>query len=66
MHSTFHLFSKVKYLTTLDLNQAYYQIPLVESSKHYTAFYRDCNLYQYRCMLSDIPTSAQVIRRLFD
>jgi hypothetical protein len=41
IHSAFHWFAKAKYFTTLDLNQAYYQIPLAETSKRYTAFCTD-------------------------
>jgi len=31
VHSAFHWFAKVKYFTTLDLNQAYHQIPLAKA-----------------------------------
>jgi hypothetical protein len=48
VHSAFHWFSKAKYFTTLDLNSAYHQIPLAESSRHLTAFCTDWNLFQYR------------------
>jgi hypothetical protein len=41
VHSAFHWFLRAKYFTTLDLNQAYHQIPLAESSKHITAFCTD-------------------------
>ena len=38
IHSAFHWFSKGRYFTTLDLNQAYHQIPLAPASKVLTAF----------------------------
>jgi hypothetical protein len=47
IQSAFQWFSKAKYFTTLDVNQAYHQIPLVKDSKALTAFCTDWNLYQY-------------------
>jgi hypothetical protein len=41
VQSAFHWFSKAKYFTTLDLNQAYHQIPISWKSKHLTAFCTD-------------------------
>ena len=40
IHSACHRFGKVRYFTTIDLNQAYYQISLSEASKPLTAFVR--------------------------
>lgn len=45
IRSVFHWFAKVKYFTTLDLNQAYHLIPLTKSSKPLGAFCTDFNLY---------------------
>jgi len=47
IHSACHWFGKARYFTTIDLNEAYYQIPLSEASKPLTAFCTDWNLYQY-------------------
>jgi hypothetical protein len=66
IHSAFHWFSKAKYFTTLDLNQAYHQIPLSKESKPLTAFCTDWNLYQYRRVPFGIATGAQVLTRLLD
>jgi hypothetical protein len=66
IHSAFHWFSKANYFTTLDLNQAYHQIPHSETSKHVTAFSTDWNLYQYRRVPSGIATGAQVLTRILD
>ena len=41
VHSAFHSFAKAKYFTTLELNEAYYQIPLAKASKPLTAFCTD-------------------------
>jgi hypothetical protein len=66
IHSAFHWFCKAKYFTTLDLKQAYHQIPLAEQSKHLTAFSTDWNLYQYRRVPFGIATGAEVHTRLLD
>jgi hypothetical protein len=50
----------------LDLNQAYYQIPLSADSKQYTAFCTDWNLYQYTRVPFGLATGAQVLTRLLD
>jgi hypothetical protein len=60
IHTTFHWFCKAKYFTTLDLNQAYQQIPLSEESKHLTAFCTDWNLYLYLRFPFGLATCAQV------
>jgi hypothetical protein len=41
VHSAFHWFAKAKVFTTVDLNRAYYQVPLSEASKPLTAFCTD-------------------------
>jgi hypothetical protein len=66
IHSAFHWFSEANYFTTLNLNQAYHQIPLSETSKHVMAFCTDWNLYQYRRVTFRIATGAQVLTRLLD
>ena len=66
IHSAFHWFAKAKYFTTLDLNQAYHQIPLSEASKPLTAFCTDWNLYQYTRVPFGLATGAQVLSRLLD
>jgi hypothetical protein len=50
----------------LDLNRAYHQILLAESSKPLTAFCTECGLYQYRCVSFWIVTGAQVLTRLLN
>jgi hypothetical protein len=66
IHSAFHWFSKAKYFTTLDFNQAYHQIPLSSASKPLTAFCTDWNLYQFRRFPFGLVTGAQVLTRLLD
>jgi hypothetical protein len=64
IHSAFHWFAKAKYFTTLDLNQAYHQIPLAKASKPLTAFCTDWKLYQYTRAPFGLATGAQVLPRL--
>jgi hypothetical protein len=66
VHSAFQWFSKAKFFITLDLNQAYHQIPLSKSSKHLTAFCTEWNLYKYKRVPFAIATGAQVLTRLLD
>jgi hypothetical protein len=66
IHSAFHWFAGAKYFTTLDLNQAYHQIPLSEASKPLTAFCTDWNLYQFSKVPFGLATGAQVLTRLLD
>ena len=66
IHSAFNWFGKAKFFTTLDLNQAYHQIPLSKASKPLTAFCTDWNLYQYTRVPFGLATGAQVLSRLLD
>jgi hypothetical protein len=43
----FDWFANARIFTTLDLNQAYHQIPLSQASKPLTEFCTDWNMYQY-------------------
>jgi hypothetical protein len=66
VHSACHWFAKAKFFTTLDLNQAYHQIPLAEASKPLTAFCTDWNLYQYTRVPFGLATGAHVLTRVLD
>jgi hypothetical protein len=66
IHSAFHWFAKARYFTTLDLNQAYHQIPLASASKPLTAFCTDWNLYQYTRVPFGLAKGTQVLTRLLD
>ena len=61
IHSCFHWFGKAKFLTSLDFNSAYHQIPLKEESHRYTAFATDWNLYEYCRVPFGIAVGAQVV-----
>ena len=66
VHSAFAWFGGAKVFTSLDLNQGYYQIPLAEESKRYTAFCTDWNLYEFNKVPFGLATGAQVLTRMLD
>ncbi|KAJ4447626.1 hypothetical protein ANN_09633 [Periplaneta americana] len=66
IHNCFDWFANAKYFTTFDLNSAYYNIPLAEESRPYTAFATDWNLYEFCRVQFGIATGAQVLTRLLD
>lgn len=66
LHNCFTWFSGAEWFTVLDLNQAYYQIPLAEQSKHVTAVCTDWNLYEFNRVPFGLATGAAVLSRLLD
>lgn len=66
LHNCFTWFSGAEYFTVLDLNQAYFQIPLAEGSKAVTAFCTDWNLYEFNRVPFGLATGAAVLSRLLD
>jgi hypothetical protein len=66
IHSCFHWFAGTTVFSTLDLNSAYYQIPLSERSHQCTAFATDWNLFEFCRVPFGIATGAQVLTRLLD
>ena len=66
VHSAFAWFGGARIFTSLDLNQAYYQIPLSEDSKRCTAFCTDWNLFEFNKVPFGLATGAQVLTRILD
>lgn len=66
VHTAFAWFKGATIFSSLDLNQAYYQIPLAESCKKYTAFCTDWNLFEYNKVPFGLATGAQVLTRTLD
>lgn len=66
LHNCFTWFAGARYFTVLDLNQAYYQIPLAEESKPITAFCTDYNLFEFNRVPFGLATGAAVLSRLLD
>lgn len=66
LHNSFTWFAGANWFTVLDLNQAYYQIPLTEQCKHMTAFCTDWNLFEFNRVPFGLATGAAVLTRLLD
>lgn len=66
IHTAFEWFAEANYFTVLDLNQAYYQIPLADSSKHLTSFCTPWNLYQFKRVPYGLAIGGQALSRLLD
>ena len=58
VHLAFPSFGGARVFTSLDLNQAYHQIPLSEGSKKYTAFCTDWNLFEFNKVPFGLATGA--------
>ena len=61
--------NKAKYFTKLDLTKGYWQIPLEEKSKEYTAFQGPDGAYQYNFMPFGLATAPatfnKIVKKLF-
>ena len=66
IQSAFHWFTKAKYFTTFDFNQAYHQILMATSLKPLTTLCTDWILYQYTRFPFGLATEARVLTRLLD
>lgn len=66
IENMFHWFHGAKYFSVLDLNQAYYQMPLAEESKHLTTFCTQRNTYQFTRVPFGISIGAQALSSVLD
>lgn len=57
---------KAKYITTLDLCKGYWQIPMEETSRQYTAFRAPSGLYQFTVMPFGLHGAPATFQRLMD
>lgn len=64
INTAFSWFGKAKWFCVLDMNSAYFQIPLAEKSKHISAFCVPWGLYEFQRVAFGLATGAQVLTRL--
>ncbi|XP_068225001.1 uncharacterized protein, partial [Palaemon carinicauda] len=57
-------FSNCKYLSEIDLAKAYYQVPMEESCRKYTAFSTNRGLFQFKRMPFGLSTACSTYNRL--
>lgn len=59
-------FHGVKYITIIDLNNAYFQIPISETSRQYTGFTVNGKSYMYNVLPQGLKTSVGSFSRAMD
>jgi hypothetical protein len=64
VESAFAKFDKAKYFSVLDLNSAYYQIPLSAKSRKLTAFCTPFSLFEFNKLPMGISVGCQVLSRV--
>ena len=66
IHDLIHKMAKYRIFSTIDLKSAYYQIPLQENEKCYTAFEADGQLFQLTRIPFGLTNSVAVFQRVID
>jgi hypothetical protein len=66
LYSEFHWFDKAQFVTTLDLNHAYNQIPLAKASRPLTVFCTNWKLYRYTRVPFGLAIGQLVLMTLLD
>jgi len=64
-----HLVNKVaqdKYYSSIDLRQAYHQVPLLPEERRFTAFEAAGRLYQYKGLAFGVTTGVSAFQRTTD
>lgn len=66
IYDLIHKMAKYKIFSKLDLKSAYYQVPLRETEKQYTAFEADGQLLQFTRVPFGLSNSVAVFQRIMD
>ena len=66
IHDLVHKIAKYKVFSKIDLKSAYYQIPLRDSEKQYTAFEADGQLFHFSRVPFGLTNSVAVFQRAMD
>lgn len=66
MSEIFHRLKKAKYFSIVDLKDAYFQIPLKESSRNYTAFRTPKGLFRFRVVPFGLKNAPFTMNRLMN
>lgn len=64
IENLFQYMRNTKYFTSLDLIEAYHQIPISDISKQFTAFATPFGYYQYRTIPQGIKVGSQALARI--
>lgn len=60
---TLNQLNGAKFFTTLDLKNCFWQLPLDERDKHYTAFATGKSLYEWNCVPFGLKTAAAICQK---
>lgn len=66
MAEIFHRLQKAKYFSIVDLKDAYFQIPLKESSRNYTAFRTPKGLFRFKVVPFGLKNAPFTMNRLMN
>ena len=66
IHDLVHKMAKYRIFSKIDLKSAYYQVPLRDSEKHYTAFEADGQLFQFNRVPFGLTNSVAAFQRVMD
>lgn len=66
MNEIFHRLQKAKYFSIIDLKDAYFQIPLKESSRNYTAFRTPKGLFRFKVVPFGLKNAPFTMSRLMN
>lgn len=66
LHEVLHRLEQAKYFSVIDLKEAYWQIPLSESSRNYTAFRTKNGLYRFKVMPFGLKSAPFTMSKLMN